>query len=162
MKKRFNTTTPPGTVAQLPVTVPAKLSNLPGGKLGFLMWLKKAKPGFYAQVAKRDGAAMAGLAGDGENPPAATTAPPTNSWADFIRKLADTFLPIYKEKKVVDMQLDRARQGLPPLEVKIDAPIPASQSPAGNFFASFDWKTVGIAAAIGGGLLYLSRRRRSR
>jgi hypothetical protein len=100
-----------------------------GGR-GFFNWLKVAQPRIWKATMLRVGDAE-GLAGLGlTDPNAATTAvsdaPVSNSLADKIKDIVFGVSQAYltaqqlsAQKKVLDMQLSRAKAGLPPLDLDL-------------------------------------------
>lgn len=129
------------------LTIKARPSNLPGGKKGFILWAKKAMPDLHRAIQSHAPQALSGLGDDTDfatpfmsipismtsdygstgasGPPSvsaatttAATAPADSGWISTIKNIANAVIPIYQQKKVVDLQLDRAKAGLPPLDVK--------------------------------------------
>lgn len=95
------------------------VSNLPAGYPGFFAWVKRAHPGLYSQAVARVPQAFAGMGAMGLTAPGEPTAQSqgiASKLLDTIKNLATVALPIYTQKKVLDMQLKRADAGLPPLD----------------------------------------------
>jgi hypothetical protein len=166
-KKSFRTTTPKGTTVPLPkpFTVKARASNLPTGKLGFMMWAKNTMPKVYEHIVTHvndEAATVSGLGAAADSPfdpnyveqpsaqvtpavAAASTAPATPSWVSTIQNITAPLLNVYQQKKIVDLQLQRAASGLAPLDIQ---GAPQYMSGAGGSGMS---NTV----LIGGGIVLL-------
>lgn len=128
-RKTFKTKTPAGISDTLPKadTIRARNSNLPGGKLGFMMWTRKYMPEVYTKIISTVRDESTDIAGMGDVdaitpavPPAVaatSTAPASSSWAETIKNITLPLLGIYQQKKILDLQLDRAKAGLSPLDI---------------------------------------------
>jgi len=98
-----------------------------------IAWLKKYAPEVVRIVAARNPALLRpswGVAGLGAAP-ATAQAQATSSWADKLLDLAKVAVPLWQQNKyqsrIIDLQLERARQGKPPLDVQeYSAPSTAS------------------------------------
>lgn len=109
----------------------------------FLDWLKKWHPPLYAAVAER----VSSLAGLGDFD--------IDSIVSAVQDLAPKVLQVYSDKKTLDAQLARARQGLPPI-----ATAPAQQvSTAPGSINWPVWLVVG-GLGLGGAFLFINSRRR--
>lgn len=143
------------------------------GKKGFLLWMKANQPVLYDAYAKRmntRAGTMKGLRGLGDgtdpynlavaDPVAATTAAPaTSNWVDSIKSaftgVAQIVLggvQLNNQKKILDMQLQRAQQGLPPLNID---PATYGLQPTVGVGLSPQTKTFLTYGAIGLGGLWL-------
>lgn len=101
-----------------------------GGR-GFFNWLRVAQPRIYKSVMTRIGDGQ-GLAGLGLTDPSATSpavsdAPVQSSLADKIKDIVMGVSTAYlsaqqlsMQKKVLDMQLQRAKAGLPPADINLE------------------------------------------
>lgn len=158
----------------------------------FWLWTKSNNPAFFEAV-KREAphlmtikgraleAGPPGLGGLIQDPiriysdelgalpgPQIATPKPTTSWADKLFSIAGGLVGIYQQKKVMDLQIKRAEQGLPPLDisqitpptvsVQVDLPPEIKQ----GIKTTQKWL---MPALIGGGLLLFmmmqgKRRRR--
>lgn len=47
---------------------------------------------------------------------------PNESWTDTLQRLLPILATTYQQKQLLDVQVDRARQGLPPLDASMYAP----------------------------------------
>lgn len=73
---------------------------------------------------------------------------PTESWIDSLSRLLPTLAATYQQKQLLDVQVDRARQGLPPLNT--------NQYGAGiNVGVSQDTQKLLMYGAIGLGALFV-------
>lgn len=106
------------------VRLHAKEGAAPGWP-GFLAWLAATHPDVYNRVAvmspnfvgamtsnNNTGSAVLGLSGD-------ATPAPTNvqQFIAVATQAAGAILPLVQQQKILKMQLQRAQQGLPPLDV---------------------------------------------
>ena len=95
--------------------------TVPGAK-GFLLYFKQAQPQIYAELLKRLGSQS--LSGLGDLVDTTPATPPSNTWSDTLSKLLTSASQVYIAKnqldaqnKIIDTQLARAKQGLPPLNI---------------------------------------------
>lgn len=134
-----------------------------GGR-GFLQWLKASQPTLYRGISQRL-ANQPALAGLGLNIPAtdiATQTPSTSAtpgWVDSIKNLALTFAQTYltkqqvdAQKKVLDIQLERARQGLAPLDLDLSQ---YGLTPTANVGLAPDTRTLLMWGGIALAAVYL-------
>lgn len=128
-----------------------KPSRFAPGQRGFLQWMQLRQPKLYSMVSKE--LRGAGLAGLGLSPITATTAPVSSGWAQTLKDLATGLAQAYLTKeqlnaqqKVLDVQLQRAQQGLPPLDIDMAA---YGMTPTANVGIAGDTlKWLGIGAAV--------------
>lgn len=132
----------------------------------FMLWLKREHPNVYAVVKKRapqitiaDTSAVHGL---GTNN--------SSSWADVVLNVVKGVVPMVQQQKIFKAQLDRAKQGLPPLKteelappgvpIKVELPASVQREVTGGLVAG---KNMMMLAVVGGlGLLLfgmISRRK---
>ncbi len=103
-------------------------SNLPPGMKGFFAWMAQTQPVIHERLIKR--IASPSLSGLGITAPDVTpavvqsTQPAAQSTADKVKDivlaLSQGYLTVQQmnaQKKVLDLQLSRAKQGLPPLSL---------------------------------------------
>lgn len=133
------------------------------GTRGFLEWLKVNQPAIYARarphLARQAGGVLAGL---GLTDPSTTAAqtPAPRSWADNLRDVVMAASQAYltreqlkSQGKILDVQLQRAQAGQPPLDIDLQQyGIQPPQVQVG--VAGDTLKTVGLIAG-GLGLLWL-------
>lgn len=84
----------------------------------FVKWLSKEYPAMSEQLKNRIDGDLALAASD-------ATQKPTGIWDSIvggIKDLAPQYLQFKNQKKIMEMQLKRAKQGLPPLNVEQLAP----------------------------------------
>lgn len=99
------------------------------GQKGFLIWMKKNLPRTYQGIAaelKRT-SQLNGLALTADPALIATPAPATSSFANTLKDLATVYAQSYLTKKQIDaqnqvlnIQLQRAQQGLAPLDINLE------------------------------------------
>jgi hypothetical protein len=95
------------------------------GMQGFLLWMKDRQPYLYARVSKKIPAPqLAGLGGADPLITTASTAPASSSTLDIIKNIVlgagQIFLTkeqLKAQQKIVDLQLERVRAGLPPADI---------------------------------------------
>jgi hypothetical protein len=98
-----------------------KLSPEAGRK--FAAWVKIAHPALFAAAERKAGGT--GLAGLGQDTAPTATAPPQGALERFvstITQLAPVYIQARAQKELLDVQMDRARAGLPPLRPTDYAP----------------------------------------
>lgn len=134
----------------------------------FAKWLKKWRPSLYAAAMSATSSPSLGAIDDdtGEWSPLGAA---ISDWVDSLKSIADRLLPTVYEKKVLEAQLQRVRQGLPPAPtaaVQHQAAIatraaghPVPPALAGLFSAK---GLVLAGLAIGGFLLFGRRVRQHR
>lgn len=98
------------------------------GVVAFADWLEKNFPDIYkAAMQSRPDLlmpefAMAGLAGLGD----ATSETPSTDWgkafSDFVNQVLGPLAGAYQQKKLIDLNIKRAEQGLPPINAEQMAP----------------------------------------
>jgi hypothetical protein len=101
------------------------------GTRGFLQWLAANQPAIYRRarphIAKQAGRALS-LAGFGLTDPATTAAetPAPKSWTDSLMNIVTAASQVYltreqmnQQNKVLNLQLQRAQAGLPPLDIDL-------------------------------------------
>lgn len=128
-------------------------SNLPGGMKGFLAWLQKTQPRIHERLSEQ--LRSTELSGLGVTAPDQTsTAPAATSTVDKIKDMILalsqgylTFEQMNAQKKVLDLQLSRAQQGLPPLN--LDMQQYGLTGPSINVGMSADTKKVLMYGGIG-------------
>lgn len=148
-------------VSQMIKSAPAPITE-PGIK-GYLLWLKTRQPYIYKRITRDlSPVSLAGLGLLSAVDPAAgaptTMAAPTT--ADRIKELAmlaaQTYLTkaqIDAQRKIMDVQLTRAQQGLAPLDIDpVQYGLPAPSVNVGMSPETKKWLTYG---GIGAGLLWL-------
>lgn len=130
------------------------------GKRGLLMWYKHNQPALYARIRARlpsDG----GLSAFGLVDPAtvATPAPVTRSWSDTFKDVLQTVSQGYltkqqidAQKKIANIQLQRAAAGQPPLDID---PAQYNLTPQVAVGVSRDTKQLLIYGAVGLGVLFV-------
>lgn len=127
------------------------------GKSGFFAWLRKYQPSMYAHVQKQAGTARFAGFGLVADAPGVTTPAGDNttssSWSDTIKNLITTASQAYltkeqvdAQKRILDMQMDRVKNGLPLLDIDPQA----FGVPSVNVGVSGDTKKTLLY--IGGGL----------
>lgn len=133
------------------------------GMKGFLLWLKSAQPRVYNEYTRRMHAQLAGF-GDttseiGDPAVLATAAPAPASWVTNIRDILLGASQVYlaktqldTQKKVLDMQLQRAQQGLAPLDIN---PATYGLQPTVGVGVSNDTKQLLIWGGVGLAAVYL-------
>lgn len=135
----------------------------------FVQWLRKTQPRLYALAKQRIGEPPTGLGALGQE---ATTTTNGGTWfsnlTDTLSTLATTYLPYKQQKDLLDVQLERARQGLPPLDTSQYATAVqvgldpeqtrAALQQAGG--AAVDFMTQPMVLMAGAGLLLLVMMRR--
>lgn len=134
------------------------------GTKGLFLYLKRAMPQVYAQVAREisDAGSLQGM-GAIDPVSAATQNPPSNSLADTIMSIANTAASVYLTGKqaqaqgqILQVQIDRAKAGLAPAPIDPAAnglPAPSKQIP---------WDKIGLlAAALLGIAFFLKGRKRA-
>lgn len=103
----------------------------------FLEWVKRAHPKLFAAAEKQAGPVTLGQV-------TTTTAQPAGAFdriMDAITKLAPVYIQARAQKELLDVQMDRARNNLPPLD-------PRDYAPAVN--VSVDPASAAAAAAAAG------------
>lgn len=145
-------------------------SHLPTGMKGFTAWLAQAQPAVHARFIKH--VTRPALHGLGITSPdivaVESTQPVAKSTADKVKDivmaLSQGYLTVQQmnaQKKVLDLQLERARQGLPPLN--LDMQQYGLTGPQVSFGVTSDTKTMlGIGAAILGAVYLLPKLLRKR
>ena len=136
------------------------------GTRGFLLWTKKNLPRTYAGISKelKSATRLAGMGLTAEPAVAATETPPTSSLVNTIRDVANMVGQVYltreqlkAQQKVLDMQLQRAANGLPPADIDVTQ----YGLPQPSVGISLDdstkkilmWGGIGLAVAIVLGLI---------
>ena len=129
--------------------------------LQFAYWLKKRYPKIYAASMSRGG--MSGL---GDTAPTDTITPAaTTSWLDTISNTLKSIIPAasaaYIAKQTIDVNISRAKAGLPPIDSSSLAPqVNVSLPPAqvAQLTSAGKYALYGVGAL---GLLFiLSKRKR--
>lgn len=98
--------------------------NAAPGYAGFVGWLAATHPDLYARVEATDPRTVLGLR-NRQNPAQTlmgdeTAAPSKTALQQFVDTVVSAgaaVLPLVQQQKVLKMQLERAKQGLPPLDV---------------------------------------------
>lgn len=99
----------------------------------FFTWLQREMPGLYREVQTR-GAALAAI--------------------DFgailgnVKDIAQTYLTYDAQRRLVNLQLDRARQGLPPLDTENYSPSINAGINQGTRNDITTWLLIGGAALV--------------
>jgi len=124
-----------------------------------IAWLREFAPEFVRILSRRKPELFriaSGLHGLGE-PPAEAQAAATQSWTDKLLDLAKVAIPMWQQNKyqgrIIDMQLERARAGKPPLDVQQYTAPPTAvqiQTPGLNLT-----KMLPMVALIGAGAFLL-------
>ena len=129
--------------------------------LQFALWLKKRYPKIYsASISK------GGLSGLGDTAPTdTTTAAATTSWLDTISNTLKSIIPAasaaYIAKQTIDVNIQRAKAGLPPIDSGALAPqVNVSLPPAqvAQLTSAGKYALYGVGAL--GILFILSKRKR--
>lgn len=98
------------------------------GTKGFLLWTRRNLPRTYAGISKelKSATQLAGMGLTAEPSIAATETPMTSSLANTIREMATVVGQVYlsreqikAQQNILNMQLQRAQQGLPPLDIDV-------------------------------------------
>lgn len=133
-------------------------SNLPAGMKGFLAWMAREQPIMHERLLNR---IHSGTLGDiGLTAPVNTesTQPVSSSVADTIKNtlmaLSQGYLTYEQtraQSKVLDLQLQRAKQGLPPLDINTESfgvgpSVSVGLSPGTKTMLM--WGGIGLAAVI--------------
>lgn len=165
----FNTATPPGVKIALPKATPvpikirARVSNLPRGREGFLRWLEKFAPRLAEKVAvEQPGLYDLNATLDAHLGEVAATSANTPNWTDTIKNVLSGALQVYQQKKIVDMQLDRAKKGLSPLDVDLYADASSVKVGIDPQTQKSIFTLFGIGAAIVVGIVVLKATRSRR
>lgn len=136
--QRFREIAPGAERKSTPVKIGPHPTIREGGPRGFLKWLRGAHPLVYAGIERQYPEVIGGApvikAAQGmtlgqqeiitvsTTAPAQDTAPAKPSWLQTIADLAKTYILTRQQKSIMDMQLKRAEQGLPPVDVATMAP----------------------------------------
>jgi hypothetical protein len=91
-------------------------------RLQFMTWLKKTNPGLYREVVKRADASTLGAAENGEGE--------TSWWQKAVAGLATvgtTYLTLKNQRDAMKINLQRAQQELPPIDMGDSAPVVRTQ-----------------------------------
>lgn len=133
------------------------------GTKGFFIWLRGNMPRVYADVKKefRDSAQLSGFGLSTDPVVASTEAPATRTFAQTIQDIAAMAAQTYLTKKQIDaqgqiltVQLQRAQQGLAPLDIN---PAQYGLQPSIGVGVTADTKEMLMYGALGiGGLWLLS------
>ncbi len=138
------------------------LPGNPRGMRGFFAWIKRTQPVIARAVAVRlrRPVKLGDLGITAPEQITTTQAPVAPSTADKIRDLVLgvsqaylTYEQMQAQKKVMQMQLDRARSGLPPLDINMEQY--GLTGPAVSVGLSPQTRTLLIAGAVGLGAVYL-------
>lgn len=129
--------------------------------LQFAMWLRKRYPKIYHASISRGG-----LSGLGDTAPTDTTTPAaTTSWLDTISNTIKSIIPAasaaYIAKQTIDVNIERAKAGLPPIDSGSLAPqVNVSLPPAqmAQLTSAGKYALYGVGAL--GILFLLSKRKR--
>lgn len=110
------------------VRLEAKQGATPGWP-GFVGWLSVVHPQLYNAAKVYDPGVVASIETDHSNgsrllagadeaaPGAATSQTALANFANAVLAAGSTILPLVQQQKVLKLQLERAKQGLPPLDV---------------------------------------------
>jgi len=137
----------------------------------FVQMIKRTHPRLYAIAKARIGEPPAGMGGLGQEKTVATA--DSGTWfsrlTDTLSTLAPSYLQYKSQKELLEIQLERAQQGLPPLETTQYAPAVqigldpaqtrAAISEAGAAAGDFLRQPMVLAAGAGLVLLVMMRRR---
>lgn len=139
------------------------------GVKGFLQWLKVSLPNVYREAEKEfnGSAQLQGLGFLGDVLATASEAPATKTFSQTLQDIATIAGQVYltreqlqAQRQVLDMQLQRAQQGLPPLNID-----PSQYGvPRAEVGLSSDTRQLLIYGGIGFGalLLFMGLQPRSR
>jgi len=119
----------------------------------FLRWVSKEYPALSEQLKNRIDGDLALAASD-------ATQKPKGIWDSIvsgIKDLAPQYLQFKNQKKIMSMQLKRAEQGLPPLNVEQLAPTVRVQAGLSPDLKRFIFPIVALIGATG---LYLVLRKK--
>lgn len=113
----------------------------------FVNWLRDWNPNAYQQVESEAPELLEGL---GAEAAAGVQNAGGSSWADMFLKIAAPALQIYQQRKVMQMQLKRAEQGLPPLPTEQLAPPPMAAKIGldNSTMKMIGFGAVGLAAIV--------------
>lgn len=119
----------------------------------FVAWFREHFPEAHAHVATTAPHALHGLGDTAQPAPAPAAAP----WWQTLISTAAQALPLYQQQQLFKMQVQRAAQGLPPINVQDIAPpgVPVKVGIDKNLVML----GLGGLAIIGGGLFLLGRKR---
>ncbi len=129
--------------------------------LQFALWLKKRYPKVYAASMARNG-----LSGLGDTAPTDTTTPAaTTSWLDTISNAIKSVIPAasaaYVAKQTIDVNVERAKAGLPPIDSGALAPqVNVSLPPAQMAQITSAGKYALYGVGVLGLLFIMSKRKR--
>lgn len=101
-----------------------------------IAWMRRTYPAAYRRAEQLRPDLLHGL-GDAAN----TTG---GGWASDLFKVVAQALPIYQQQKIMNMQLRRAEQGQPPLNVEQIAP-PGVPVKIGIDNSTMKWLALGVA-----------------
>jgi hypothetical protein len=114
---------------------------------GFFDWLRKAHPELTAQV-------VGNVDGLGADDPVAATAAAAAAEPSFGEKIANlitkagsAILPLVQQQKILSIQVDRAKRGLPPLDASL------YESSTQGLNVGLNRSTQTTMLLLGGGLL---------
>lgn len=134
------------------------------GTRGFLEWMRANQPKIYAAFAKQlnTSSVVSGLGAVGDPIADSTTAATSQNWADSLQQLFMVASQAYltkeqlsAQRKLLDVQLARAQQGLAPLDINMSQ---YGIAPSVGVGMTPDTKRFLTWAAIGAGVFFLAPR----
>lgn len=148
-----------------------KIITTPGTQ-GFLMWLRERQPYLYRRIKGKIATepTLGDVVGADRLVATAQPAAPTSSTADFLKNLVLgagqvllTKEQLKAQQKILDLQLERARQNLPPADIdptQYGLPAPSVQIGVDSETRRSAFIFGGIALGVGALLWMFSGRRR--
>ena len=134
--------------------VPIKREQRNRNRFQFVHWVKKKYPDLYSKVIQKIGAqpqVMNGLGDTGDSW--------FSNFTGALTSLGQTVLQYKAQKKLMDMQMQRAQSGLPPLQAAEYAPaikVVTEAGPETRRVVTETGNKLMIPLAIGGGLLVVA------
>ncbi len=129
--------------------------------LQLALWLKRKYPKLYAaSISSR------GLSGLGDTAPSTSTTPAaTTGWLDtltgMLKQAVPVYLSTYQQKQLIDINIERAKQGLPPVDQSSIAPqVNVSLPPEQMNQITSAGKYALIGVGVLGVAFLLSKRKR--
>lgn len=85
--------------------------------------------------------------------------PPAFSWSNLLQTAVPAAMQLYRERQATKLQMDRARQGLPPLPIEFYSPPVRVEAGVDPRTQTLVLAGLGVAAGLGLVLLLGKRRR---
>lgn len=118
---------PKGSVRNLPaMSSGVANSTYAAGPEGFLKWVEDHDPALYMKIRSfldaqglTSSATVSGLGDDAGTvlDPSTPVAGGSGSWADALKTIVPTLVQGYNQQRILSLQIDRAKQGMPPLDL---------------------------------------------